>query len=431
MTVSSLLVASTIFAIRSLAVASAFDGDSVGGHTHGNEHMKGVVASDLLVLRQQQQSRPKMLNTQPNHTDDTVHSLQAGASANAAEESAQVAMAVAAHAEAMAVNASDALQFVRQALQIAQANGGGLEGLAARLESEVSKVGQSDAGSADAKRLEADLEILRRGLQSAEADGRGGAEAGQLSDEIKRLEDELESKYGYGEGSGDATRRRLEDLERQIAEAEANGGVSAGGKSLDELKAEVETLKEEMANKRHASQDRLAHGAQSEGPEEERTQTTPSTMRSATGGAAGGSRQYRGEGGVEVDSSMPFGGVEPFGREDAAEDLTKASIAESNGMVDQLEKAQGAEGKRAVFRALTHLRGGMMGAYDGIAKAHLGNVDRYNSEHNWRKEHPYHHLAEEESDVGNWAFKSGGGSVGAPSPASAAPPSSAGMAPVR
>jgi hypothetical protein len=107
---------------------------------------------------------------------------------------------------------------------------------------------------------------------------------------------------------------------------------------------------------------------------------------------------------VDVDTEMPYGELEPFGREDTAQELTDHSVQESDEMVDQLERAEVAEEKRAVFRALTRLRGAAITSYDGIARAQTGNIDEYNHLHKWRETHPLHHLADEESDVSKWAF---------------------------
>lgn len=109
-------------------------------------------------------------------------------------------------------------------------------------------------------------------------------------------------------------------------------------------------------------------------------------------------------GAPEVDMAMPYGDLEPFGREDTAQELTEASIRESNSMVDQLERAEVAEEKRAVFRALTRLRGAAITSYDGIARSQTGNIDDYARTYQWRKVHPVHHLASEEADVQKWAF---------------------------
>merc|ERR1719201_2615863 len=110
------------------------------------------------------------------------------------------------------------------------------------------------------------------------------------------------------------------------------------------------------------------------------------------------------EKGLDIDTAMPYGDLEPFGREDTAQELTEDSISESNSMVDQLEKAEVAEEKRAVFRALTRLRGAAITSFDGVARSQTGNIDEYNKIHKWRNTHPLHHLADEESDVSKWAF---------------------------
>lgn len=107
---------------------------------------------------------------------------------------------------------------------------------------------------------------------------------------------------------------------------------------------------------------------------------------------------------LDIDTEMPYGDLEPFGREDTAQELTEASVRESDEMVDQLERAEVAEEKRAVFRALTRLRGAAITSFDGVARSQTGNIDEYNKIHQWRNTHPLHHLADEESDVTKWAF---------------------------
>eukprot|EP00928_Gymnodinium_smaydae_P060292 TRINITY_DN4390_c1_g2_i2.p1 TRINITY_DN4390_c1_g2~~TRINITY_DN4390_c1_g2_i2.p1 ORF type:complete len:415 (-),score=95.42 TRINITY_DN4390_c1_g2_i2:135-1286(-) len=107
---------------------------------------------------------------------------------------------------------------------------------------------------------------------------------------------------------------------------------------------------------------------------------------------------------LDVDTDMPYGEIEPFGRENTAQELTEASIRESNAMVDQLERAEIAEEKRAVFRALTRLRGAAIASFDGVARAQTMNIDEYNKVNKWRNSHPLNHLANEESDVSKWAF---------------------------
>jgi len=108
--------------------------------------------------------------------------------------------------------------------------------------------------------------------------------------------------------------------------------------------------------------------------------------------------------GVDIDTEMPYGELEPFGREDTAHELTESAVHESDSMVDRVESAEVAEEKRSVFRALTRLRGAAVTSFDGIARSQTGNIDEYNKVHKWRKTHPLHHLASEESDITKWAF---------------------------
>jgi len=105
-------------------------------------------------------------------------------------------------------------------------------------------------------------------------------------------------------------------------------------------------------------------------------------------------------------SSLPFSDLEPFGREEKAQQLTESSIKESNKMVDQIEKAEVAETKRSVFRALTRLRGAAVASFDGVANAQVGNIDTYAKDHQYRDQHDVKHLADEEDDVETWAFPS-------------------------
>lgn len=107
---------------------------------------------------------------------------------------------------------------------------------------------------------------------------------------------------------------------------------------------------------------------------------------------------------LDNKTDVPFSDLEPFGREERAQELTEASIKESNRMVDEIEKAEVAETKRSVFRALTRLRGAAVASFDGVAKAQVGNIDVYAKENKFRESHDLKHLAEEEDDVEAWAF---------------------------
>jgi hypothetical protein len=125
---------------------------------------------------------------------------------------------------------------------------------------------------------------------------------------------------------------------------------------------------------------------------------------SATGASSTGAAPEPCQTNIDIDTEMPYGELEPFGREDTAQELTEQSITESDEMVDQLERAEVAEEKRAVFRALTRLRGAAITSFDGVARSQTGNIDEYNKVHKWRMTHPLRHLADEESDISKWAF---------------------------
>eukprot|EP00933_Yihiella_yeosuensis_P005133 TRINITY_DN109584_c0_g1_i1.p1 TRINITY_DN109584_c0_g1~~TRINITY_DN109584_c0_g1_i1.p1 ORF type:complete len:198 (+),score=64.32 TRINITY_DN109584_c0_g1_i1:105-698(+) len=101
---------------------------------------------------------------------------------------------------------------------------------------------------------------------------------------------------------------------------------------------------------------------------------------------------------------VPYGDLQTFGREDTAQELTSSSVSESNEMIDQLERAEVAEEKRAVFRALTRLRGVTISSFDGVAKAQTSNIAAYAKKNSWRDAHPIKLLASEEADYTNWAF---------------------------
>merc|ERR1719482_2278929 len=91
--------------------------------------------------------------------------------------------------------------------------------------------------------------------------------------------------------------------------------------------------------------------------------------------------------------ALPFGQLEAFGREDTAQELTEASIDESNKMIDQIERAVVSETKRSMFRALTRLRGATISSFDGMANAQSANIDAYSKEKKWTKTHEVQHLA--------------------------------------
>jgi len=310
--------------------------------------------------------------------------------------------------------------------------------------------------------LRADLEALRQRLE-----------------EKRKIEEKGGVQYFDGQGTPDTSddksllqlEEEVQDLEGMLNELQASGS-SADTSSRDELKAEIERLREaierlearevpppqarimvgeletqiprkkppqrDMGNVRYEVPIRKEmaplpiRSLSDEDPYVLDGRETSRVTRSGTGVYADGRQEYNngeesassgrwsgqdmyadsrqeygGEGKsmrIDVDTEMPYGELEPFGREDTAQELTEGSIRESDEMVDQLERAEVAEEKRAVFRALTRLRGAAITSFDGVARSQTGNIDEYNKIHKWRRTHPLHHLADEESDISKWAF---------------------------
>lgn len=236
-------------------------------------------------------------------------------------------------------------------------------------------------------------------------------ECQHMREEIGRLRQEL------GEKGGDA------DIDKDLSAIE-DELKNCNSENKDELKVEIERLREAINKLEAAPAPQVAEkGASDDGEdadakdEEEKeelmgdVQMKPLGEKSAGSGRRGSGESYAEgdvtpveEKGIDIDTQMPYGDLEPFGREDTAQELTEASVRESDEMVDQLERAEVAEEKRAVFRALTRLRGAAITSFDGVARSQTGNIDEYNKIHKWRKTHPLHHLADEESDVSKWAF---------------------------
>lgn len=204
-----------------------------------------------------------------------------------------------------------------------------------------------------------------------------------LEEMNKELEDLRKKLTEKDDGSDDEA---IKDLQKQIQDMEEADKKEdkTDSRSHDEMKAEIERLREE------ADQVDAQKSAGAESTDKDSERSAPLVDAKS----------------LDIDTSamMPYGDLEPFGREDTAQELTEDSIRESDGMVDQLERAEVSEEKRAVFRALTRLRGAAITSYDGVARSQTGNIDEYGRKHKWRGSHPLHHLADEESDVSKWAF---------------------------
>jgi len=271
-----------------------------------------------------------------------------------------------------------------------------------------------DKNALDLKKERMQEELEKKKLMKREA------ELQQLKTEIKHLREELKKK-----GGDDDEDKELQEMQDMLNKRKDTDESPTN----DELKAEIERLREqiERMEKRDASVNydvpkvKTAPVHELPKTEEQDEEEKEELMRDVQIKPLESHKEHEEhehdqapvptqeatpveEKGIDIDTQMPYGDLEPFGREDTAQELTESSVRESDGMVDQLERAEVAEEKRAVFRALTRLRGAAITSFDGVARSQTGNIDEYNKIHKWRKTHPLHHLADEESDVTKWAF---------------------------
>merc|ERR1719345_378386 len=183
------------------------------------------------------------------------------------------------------------------------------------------------------------------------------SELDAMHKELEALRKKLKAMQG-----DDADDQTIKDLELQIAamaKAEKKED-KVDSKSHDEMKAEIEKLRQQLEDAAKEP--------------EEKTHKIPKATP-APDDSDGEASPVDTTKDLDIDTAMPYGDLEPFGREDTAQELTEGSIKESNSMVDQLERAEVAEEKRAVFRALTRLRGAAITSFDGVARSQTGNID--------------------------------------------------------
>jgi len=360
----------------------------------------GRLAPALLALVFALQTPTSRAAALPKDVQQQVaqHAKDAKVAARSAEEAALKANQVADHSVYVNRKAQAALKHAKKALEGAR---------------ESANESLSDEQKKHMERAE---EKLRDATQEAQyGRGKDAAVEGKLG--------ELKSKLGEAERSElDELLEELRKLRREVEGTEFEEEVrelegmvkdlktgKATDMSLDEIKAELENLREAVRRLEESEASRADEASstskqpvekeEEEGKEEGKEEDKDSEKSGRKEYTVGSTR-----GAIDIDTEMPYGDLEPFGREDTAQELTEASIHESDQMVDQIERAEVAEEKRAVFRALTRLRGAAIASYDGVARSQTGNIDQYNKVNKWRPAHPLHHLAQEESDVSKWAF---------------------------
>jgi len=354
----------------------------------------------------------------------TLASANAKEAAEVAKQAAVVANNVAEHSVKITTHAKTALKHALGALHDARVDSQGLDrSQKVSLKKAEAKLREATQTAEYGKLQEVkDSRDLKREKMQDDLDKKGkkSTELEQMRVEVKELRERLKKTGGDSESDKD-----LQELEAEIEKLKKSKKAQGkdGGATNDEMKAEIEALKEQIEKLEqqegqvdydipHAKNDKV-HNL----PEKDKELMTDINMKPLVG--AGHDRvadrvavrdmKYEEatpvqEKGIDIDTQMPYGDLEPFGREDTAQELTESSVKESDEMVDQLERAEVAEEKRAVFRSLTRLRGAAITSFDGVARSQTGNIDEYNKIHQWRNTHPLHHLADEESDVSKWAF---------------------------
>jgi chromosome segregation ATPase len=377
-----------------------------------------------------------------------AHATGAEAAAHAAQTAARVANEVASHATPMHAHSQDALKHAHAALHSAQADTAGMS------DSQKESLDKADAAlkkaseKMETEELEQE-EWVKEALDESEAQIASRAATERLRQQIKDLEKQIaEAKEAKEREAYQKEIDRLKkELEAQVAaENQAHGTAESLGKmkdELDKMQRQLETMEDikqlkgkldgktddmetkELLDKMKEIDDLLT---ELEKQKKEGADISPETQEAleeelrklkvavaeriereeeaekAAAAAAKEAATTDAEKEFPDGSQMPYGQLAPFGRENVAEELTEASIRESNKMVDDIESAEVAEEKRAVFRALTRLRGAAITSYDGVARSQTGNIAEYNHQHKWRDTHPLQHLATEESDVSKWAF---------------------------
>jgi len=373
------------------SVSSTGASVEVAGFVDSPRHSKHVVRTSRTVKSRRKEWVPP---TAEEKSD--VDQYNAKEAANSAEVAAEVAGQVATHSIHVTEHATSALRNAHQVLHEARVDAEGLS------------KDQTDLLRKAERRLHSATRVAQwtteKNRHYHDADrlhGKLGSNTTYIS-EVHGLHDELSGLRGRGSADMQHTVEELEVMTEHMDDE--------GGKSRDEMKAEVEVLRDSIDRYEAsgAAESQTTHSVSGQDLQSGEVTHDVSVKSDASAQVSQQVEQPEvvesGSKGIDIDTEMPYGELEPFGREDTAQELTEASIRESDEMVDQLERAEVAEEKRSVFRALTRLRGAAITSFDGVARAQTGNIDEYNKVHKWRKTHPLHHLADEESDISKWAF---------------------------
>jgi hypothetical protein len=338
-------------------------------------------------------------------------SESAKSAAKTAKQAAVVANTVAEHSVNITKHAKSALANAQEALHDARVDTHGLDGSQReslkKAEAKLREATKS-AEYGELKKVKDAEDLKREQMQDdLEKNSKKTTELEQMRQEVHELRKRLLEK------GGDVTAgKALEELDAELERMENDADAVQDAATNDEMKPEIERLRDQIEKvdavaeeEKSAVQKDLMKDVKMRELDDGQIQRQKTTVRHMKHTVKETEQEATPvqEKGIDVDTQMPYGDLEPFGREDTAQELTENSVRESDEMVDQLERAEVAEEKRAVFRALTRLRGAAITSFDGVARSQTGNIDEYKV-NKWRKVHPLHHLADEESDISKWAF---------------------------
>merc|ERR1719253_2183413 len=202
---------------------------------------------------------------------------------------------------------------------------------------------KKDSSKKNKKKQDDELEAMRKEIEELKKKEGDKAEDDallqELQDQIKQMEEEDKKDDKHTQKSHDELKAEIERLRAEIKDMQDEQentkkeetkveynipeqgdakkvGATVGDKEVEKYDVKMKPLNED------------------EGEEEvpETGEVTPVQEK-----------------GIDIDTAMPYGDLEPFGREDTAQELTENAVTESDEMVDQLERAEVSEEKRSVF----------------------------------------------------------------------------------
>ncbi|CAE8696395.1 unnamed protein product [Polarella glacialis] len=218
----------------------------------------------------------------------------------------------------------------------------------------------------------------------------------------KEEEDKVEEKKAEKkeEKKGDKKEEKVEEEEKkEDADEDKEPKVYAKEeKKVEEKKAEkkAETKaekKEEKTEEKKEEKTEEKKEEKKEEPEEEKKEEPKEEEKAE-------------EPEEEAPLEKNFNKIAPFGKEDIAKELQDHAAKTQDTLVDAVEKAEVAEIKRAVFRALTGLRVASIKEFDTIVRLETQSIDAYKDAHHYRSENPLAHLHEDEAPVETDKLKS-------------------------